>query len=117
MEHQVEKEDKSVLTDYVLVSYYPEEEAFLPRLEDGRFFSYECEDKFLQDYTNFYDIWEKDGERFIKDDFVDDYIKTGKIPVLNDGRPEMEQFFDYTISSNIFWVGWYANRILAKTFM
>ena len=117
MEHQVEKEDKSVQTEYELFSYYPNEEEYLPRLDDGTIISYEFEDKFLQDYANSYEKWKKDGERFLKDEFVDEFIKTGIIPVLNDGRPEMEQFFEYILSSCAFLVEWGNTRMFIKPFI
>lgn len=122
MEYQVEREDKSVQTDYEMVSRFDivrsyQEEEELGRLEDGSIISYEFEDKFLQDYTNSYGIWKKDADRFIKDEFVDEFNKTGTIPVLKDGRPEMEQFFDYTMSTNAFDVYWGATKIFIKTFI
>ena len=71
----------------------------------------------MQDHTNSYDKWKKDADRFTKDEFVDEYIKTGKIPVLNDGRPEMEQFFDYIMITNAFHVYWGAAKVLVKAFI
>lgn len=118
MAHQTKKENKYTQTDYKLVSYSPEEEEYIPYL-DGctkiRLNNYK--DPFLQDYYFSHSKWKEDGERFLKDEFVNEFIQTGKIPVLNDGRPEMKQFFDYTVSSNIFYHEWGETRRFAKTFM
>ena len=117
MENQVGKDDKYVQTDYALVINNQGYEELLPCLDDGTIISYEFEDKFLQDHANSYEKWKKDGERFLKDEFVDEFIQTGKIPVLNDGRPEMEQFFYYITSTNAFLVEWGNTRILIKPFI
>lgn len=120
MEHQVEKEDKATLTDYVFVGCYPqsgEEETFFPRLDDGTIVYYECEDPFLQDYYNSYYKWKNDGLRFLNEDFVKEYISTGKIPILKDGRPGMEEWFNYTLNTNVFMEIWGGERILAKEFI
>lgn len=122
MEYQVEREDKSVQTDYEMVSRFDivrsyQEEEELGRLEDGSIISYEFEDKFLQDYTNSYGIWKKDADRFIKDEFVDEFNKTGTIPVLKDGRPEMEQFFEYILSPDAFLIEWGNMRMFIKPFI
>ena len=89
----------------------------MPRLDDGTIIIYEFEDKFLQDYANSYGKCEKDGERFLKDEFVDEFIKTGRIPVLNDGRPEMEQFFEYILSPDAFLIEWGNMRMFIKPFI
>ncbi|KAK8843209.1 hypothetical protein M9Y10_025057 [Tritrichomonas musculus] len=120
MEHQIEKEDKATLTDFIFVDCYPqsgEEEAFVPRLDDGTIVSYESEDPFLRDYYNSYSKWANDGERFLNEEFVKEYISTGKITILRDGRPEMEAWLNYTCDSNAFLVEWGNSRVFAKEFI
>lgn len=118
MECQIKKENKETQTDYTLFNWYPEEEKEeLPRLDDGQIIFYESEDPFLQDYFNSYNKWIKDGERFLKEEFIGEYISSGKAPALKDGRPEIDQWFKYTIENNIFLVGWGSLRVNAKEFI
>ena len=44
-----------------------------------KYYFFESENPFLQDYFNSYDKWIKDGERFLNEDFVLEYIRRGKI--------------------------------------
>ncbi len=119
MEGKDIKGDSPRVDDESVLSYEytaPDLKDDLPRLDDGQIIFYESEDKFLQDYMNSYNKWEIDGRRFISDEFVNRYIASGVIPVLNDGRPELQQWFDYTISYNVFLVGW-GGRVSAGEFV
>jgi hypothetical protein len=54
------------------------------------------------DYGNI-DLWIADGERFICDDFVHRYAKTGVIPEIADGRPELNEWLYGTIATGVFY--------------
>ena len=112
-------EDKATQTDYVFFDCYSqsrEEEIFFPCLDDGTIVYYESEDPFLRDYYNSYYKWEKDGARFLNENFVKEYISTGEIPIMNDGRPELEEWFKYTLNTGVFIEEWGFGRIKAKEF-
>ena len=59
----------------------------------------------------------EDDIRLIYEEFVKEYISTGKIPILRDGRPEIEAWFNYTCDSNAFLVEWGNSRVFAKEFI
>lgn len=109
----MKKESKSTQTN---AFFFDQNETVFQRLDDGTIIYYPCDDKFMQDYMNSYDKWKTDGERFLKDKFVNEYIKTGIIPVLGDGRPEIEDWFNYTIKSSIFWPYWEGSEIFCVQF-
>lgn len=71
-------------------------------------------------YSNYgHQAWKNDGERFIKEDFIDEYVKTGAAPILNDGKPEFEKWLACTSASGAFIVGWdWGTRVrFAKAFL
>jgi hypothetical protein len=91
------------------------EEDILPRLAGGTIISYDYGDEFFKEYANYgFEKWKADGERFITSKFVNEYVGTGIIPVLNDGRPELAAWFDYTVNSNVFLVEWGGARELTR---
>jgi hypothetical protein len=89
----------------------------LPRLDNGMIVSYDYEDRFLRDYANSYDKWKADGERFLTLEFVKEYIKTDIAPLLNDGRPELIEWFGYTLESGAFTMQWGSGNVLANAFV
>lgn len=50
--------------------------------------------------------WEHDGERFMSDDFVQEYAQSGMIPLLNDGRPELINWLYGTVATSVFCESW-----------
>jgi hypothetical protein len=89
----------------------------IPRFQDGSVVSYDCEDKFLTEYANRSDIWKADGERFLTQQFVNEYVKTGIAPLLADGRPELTEWFDYTINNGAFTIYWGSANALVGGFI
>jgi hypothetical protein len=51
-------------------------------------------------------IWGKDGERFLTEGFLNEYVRTSIAPVLKDGRPNIRLWLDIIFASNIRVVGW-----------
>lgn len=69
--------------------------------------SYDFANDLLNEYANHgFSIWEADGKRFLDQSFLDEYVKTGIAPILDDGRPTIGLWLNYTCSSNTFFVGW-----------
>jgi hypothetical protein len=92
-----------------------DDEFALKRLADGTIVSYDYGDEFFNEYANYgFEKWKADGERFITSKFVNEYVSTGTIPILNDGRPELSAWFDYTVSSCVFVVEWGGARELSR---
>jgi hypothetical protein len=60
--------------------------------------------EYAHDYN--FSKWKSDGDRFLTQAFIDEYIKIGKAPLLNDGRPEFIEWLYGTSSNSIFFVGW-----------
>jgi hypothetical protein len=57
-------------------------------------------------YCNDYRVWERDGERFMTEGFIAAWLRDGTVPLLNDGRPELEAWLGCTLGSAIFLVDW-----------
>lgn len=82
--------------------------------------SYDFGNKLLNEYANCgFSIWEADGQRFLDQSFLDTYAEREVAPVLEDGRPNIGLWLDYTCSSNTFFVGWNweTRSKLAKPFL
>jgi hypothetical protein len=90
----------------------------LPRLDDGTVIAYNYGDEFFKEYANYgFEKWKADGERFLTQSFIDEYVRTGIAPTLNDGRPELSKWLSYARESCIFLTPWgYADRIAAGNF-
>jgi hypothetical protein len=52
------------------------------------------------------DKWKTDGERFLTQEFISEYIKTGNIPVLGDSRPEFIEWLYGTLATSVFYSEW-----------
>ena len=64
-------------------------------------------DPMYKEYVNDYFKWENDGKRFISDEFIQEYMKNGTFPKLHDGRPELDQWINYTNVGYVFQsAGW-----------
>lgn len=64
-------------------------------------------DPLYKQYVSDFDIWQKDGERFMTDSFISECKDKGALPILNDGRPELPQWLGYTNLGYVFQsAGW-----------
>lgn len=72
-----------------------------------------------REYVSDFNKWEKDGERFLSDEFIDKYLEGKTIPMLYDGRPEFNIWISYTNASGVFYGGWNSGTRyhLAKPFI
>lgn len=59
-------------------------------------------DQTYKGYVLDYFLWQKDGERFLTNTFINQYIENKSMPKLNDGRPELNEWFGYTNLGYVF---------------
>jgi hypothetical protein len=86
----------------------------------SKIIAYNYGDNFMTEYANYgYDKWKADGDRFMTQSFIDEYIDTGVAPILNDGRPELKDWLEASAKTGLFDPGWsHTERtILAKQFI
>ena len=71
-------------------------------------------DQTYKSYVRDYFLWQKDGERFLTNTFINQYVENKSMPKLNDGRPELNEWLGYTNLGYVFYAAGLINPFLQK---
>ena len=70
-------------------------------------------------YEYDYELWEEEGQRFLKEDFIQSYVDTKTPPILDDGMTEIIEWLRIGLCSSLFFVQWvdYQRSVLGRNFL
>lgn len=57
-------------------------------------------------YEYDYELWEEEGQRFLKEDFIQSYVDTKTPPILDDGMTEIIEWLRIGLCSSFFFLQW-----------
>jgi hypothetical protein len=81
---------------------------------DGNYYAKFYRDSLSAMYANYgAGKWLSDGMRFITNEFIEESTKLRSIPLVNDGKVELERWLSCTKDSAMFIVGWDVDTRLA----
>ena len=70
-------------------------------------------------YEYDYELWEEEGQRFLKEDFIQSYADTKTPPTLNDGMTEIIEWLRIGLCTSLFFPQWvdYERSVLGRNFL
>ncbi|KAK8836631.1 hypothetical protein M9Y10_037566 [Tritrichomonas musculus] len=70
-------------------------------------------------YEYDYELWEEEGQRFLKEDFIQSYVDTKTPPTLDDEMTEIIEWLRIGLCSSLFFVQWvdYQRSVLGRNFL
>ena len=73
--------------------------------------------KLADRYEHGYELWEEEGQRFLKEDFIQSYVDTKTPPILDDGMTEIIEWLRIGLCSSFFFLQWvsYKDLTLVET--
>ncbi|KAK8834675.1 hypothetical protein M9Y10_042574 [Tritrichomonas musculus] len=75
--------------------------------------------KLADRYEHGYELWEEEGQRFLKEDFIQSYADTKTPPTLNDGMTEIIEWLRIGLCTSLFFPQWvdYERSVLGRNFL